>query len=83
MKKTITELQKREIELLAEDHLEELVAYGGDMDRKGLNHGAIWTTVDVFIGAGIMFTAEYVIEHKKSKNKKINNKKIKKQNEES
>ena len=72
--------KKKEIELLAEDHSEALVAYGGDMYRKGLNHGSIWTTVGVFIGAGIMFTAEYVIEHKKSKNKKINNKN---QNEES
>ena len=81
MKEIITESQKKEIELLAEDHLEALVAYGGDMYRKGLNHGSIWTTVGVFIGAGIMFTAEYVIEHKKSKNKKkINNKN---QNEES
>lgn len=78
MKETITELQKKEIELLAEDHLEALVAYGGDMYRKGLNHGSIWTTVGVFIGAGIMFTAEYVMKHKKSKNKKLKN-----QNEES
>ena len=74
MKEIITELQKKEIELLAEDHSEALVAYGGDMYRKGLNHGSIWTTVGVFIGAGVCIVADCIIKHKKSK---------KEQNEES
>ena len=74
MKEIITGLQKKEIELLAEDHSEALVAYGGDMYRKGLNHGSIWTTVGVFIGAGVCIAADCIIKHKKS---------TKEQNEES
>lgn len=69
MKEITTELQKKEIEALAENHSEALVAYGGDMYRQGLNHGSIWTTIGVFIGAGVCIAADCIIKHKKSKNK--------------
>ena len=71
MKKVITELQKKEIELLAGDHLEALVAYGGDMYRSGLIHGFVWTAAGALIGVGIKLTVNYVMEHKKSKNKEV------------
>lgn len=67
MKKIITELQKKEIEALAENHLDALVAYGGDMYRQGLNHGCIWTVIGMFIGAGVCIAADCIIKHKKSK----------------
>ena len=74
MKEIITELQKKEIEALAENHLDALVAYGGDMYRQGLTHGCKWTVIGMFIGAGVCIAADCIIKHKKSK---------KEQNEES
>ena len=41
MNKLITETQKNEIEKLAEEHSEALIAYGADMYRKGTIEGAI------------------------------------------
>ena len=37
----ITEAQKFEIEELGKDHWDALVAYGGDMYRKGIFTGAV------------------------------------------
>ena len=70
MKEIITELQKKEIEALAEDHSEALVAYGGDMYRQGLTHGCKWTVIGMIIGAGVCIASDCIIKHKKSKNKK-------------
>lgn len=53
MKPLITESQKREIEALAVEHSDALIAMGSDMYRHGLIKGAI-------IG-GLSVTAGYVI----------------------
>lgn len=45
MRKVITESQKREIEKLATDHADALIAYGADLYRQGLIKGAIVASI--------------------------------------
>lgn len=55
MKKLITDSQRREIEGLAVEHLDALVAYGADLYRKGFVKGAI--TGMIGITSGFLFVA--------------------------
>lgn len=54
MKKLITNSQRREIEGLAVEHLDALVAYGADLYRQGFIKGAI--TGMVGVASGVVFT---------------------------
>lgn len=65
MSKIITELQKCEIEKLAVDHSDALIAYGAGMYRKGLINGAIATSIGV-VAAVTVSTISKVIKSKKS-----------------
>lgn len=51
MLKVITELQKHEIEQLATDHADALIAFGADLYRKGLIKGVIIGACGMFVGA--------------------------------
>jgi len=53
----ITEAQKREIENLAKEHSDALIAMGADMYRHGILRGALWTLAGVSIG--VMSTQIY------------------------
>lgn len=70
MTKLITEEQKHEIEKVAEDHSDALIAYGADLYRKGIYKGAIIVSVGVLIGAVV---ASAVSAVKEVRNKKQNN----------
>ena len=70
MTKLITEEQKHEIEKLAEDHSDALIAYGADLYRKGIYKGAIIVSIGVLIGAVVTSAVSAV---KEVRNKKQNN----------
>lgn len=68
---SITDEQKREIEMLADDgHDEALIAYGGDMYRQGMVIGAIIFGASMLLGAagyGGYRLIRSMIENRKSK----------------
>ena len=65
MNKLITELQKQEIEELAINHNEALIAYGADMYRSGLIKGAIMASIGAATAITIS-TIYNVIQTKRS-----------------
>lgn len=71
MRNIITDEQKREIEELAKEHFDALIAYGADLHREGIKKGAIMVAMFSVIG----FTIEHCIRMKRIK-KQLSNKKI-------
>ena len=65
MSNLITELQKNEIEKLAVNHSDALIAYGADMYRKGMINGAIAASIGVLTAISVS-TISKVIKNKKS-----------------
>ena len=65
MSNLITESQKHDIEKLAVNYSDALIAYGADMYRKGMINGAI--AISIGIATAVMFsTVSKVIKIKKS-----------------
>lgn len=70
-KKLITEDQKREIEKLAENHCDALIAYGADMHRRGIIRGAICTYIGLAVGYyGAACIDRCIKKHKSTKEEK-------------
>lgn len=66
-KKLITEAQKHEIEKLAEDHHEALIAFGADLYRKGIYKGAIIGIAGTVVGIGVGSVISAVMKEVKNK----------------
>lgn len=64
MRKLITEQQQCEIEMLAFDHYDALIAYGADMYRDGLIKGAMMASIGIATGITIAKMFEFIKEHK-------------------
>ena len=67
MKKLITNSQKREIEGLAVEHLDALIAYGADLYRQGFIKGAITGAIGVTAGFVFSIARRELKEIKKPK----------------
>lgn len=68
MSKIITEAQKHEIENLAGEHVDALIAYGADMYHEGICDAAKWGIFGVACGIFATFLAKKLyLKHKKSK----------------
>ncbi len=72
MKPLITESQKREIEALAEEHSDALIAMGSDLYRQGLIKGGCIALLGVIAGATITTIKNVISTKKKNRNKIIN-----------
>lgn len=64
MSKLITEEQKREIEKLATEHGEALIAYGADMYRRGIVSGACYAIAGAGVCALISLGSKLLKNHK-------------------
>lgn len=63
MSRIITESQKCEIEELAIEHRDALIAYGADLYRDGLVKGAIIASAGIAIGYAISVLAKEIKKH--------------------
>lgn len=70
MSKIITEAQKREIESLAMEHWDALIAFGADMYRDGLIKGAIIGVGGAALGLTIPVIVKEIKKHKQTKDEK-------------
>lgn len=64
MFKVITEDQKREIEGLAAEHSDALIAFGADLYRTGLIKGAIYAVAGVCVGNCLVWGVKEIKKHK-------------------
>lgn len=67
MSKLISEAQKREIENLATEHWDALIAYGADLYRDGLIKGAIIGIVSATLGTTISIAVKEIKKYKQTK----------------
>lgn len=65
MKPVINEKQKREIEALAVEHSDALIAMGADLYRQGLIKGAIIGSLSVATGIAVSIIRSVKKENKK------------------
>lgn len=65
MKPVINEKQKREIEALAVEHSDALIAMGADLYRQGLIKGAIIGSLGVATGIAVSIIRSVKKENKK------------------
>lgn len=65
MSKLITDAQKHEIEELAVEHSEALIAYGADMHSRGMFKGFVVGVVGVLIGYTIGEGIELLVKRRK------------------
>ena len=54
MNKITTETQKNEIEKLANEHSDALIAYGADLYRQGMLKGAIIGSICVIVSVSVL-----------------------------
>lgn len=62
----VTNSKMKEIESLIPEHADALVAFGGDMYRKGIFAGAAYLAMGIGVGSAIHYLNE-LREHKKTK----------------
>lgn len=67
MKQFITTQQTKEIEELATEHHDALIAFGADLYSDGLVRGAIYGIVGAIVGASIYHAAKLIKKHKTNK----------------
>lgn len=66
----ISETDKRELENLAEEHSDVLIAFGAEMYRKGMLNGALAITIGAAIGFVTTSCCHLIAEHINQKIKK-------------
>lgn len=66
MSKLITNEQKREIEQLAVEHSDALIAFGADLYRQGMIKGGVITLAGVIVGMEISHAYEKLVTNKQS-----------------
>ena len=66
MSKIITKEQEREIEQLAVEHSDALIAFGADLYRQGMFKGGVIILAGVVVGKGLSLAYEKLITNKQT-----------------
>ena len=71
MSKLITKEQEREIEQLAIEHSDALIAFGVDLYRQGMFKGGVIVLAGIVVGKGISLAYEKLVTNKQTTKEEV------------